>query len=267
MAATNPSQLLLLADHIKLSLLERQRAVALNLEPAAGDAQIARSLDSLAAGIAALEAQGPTWDDPLHPSVDTNAGILARIKDQFADLSAKFHGTAPTTAAITAPNDPALSADFARAQAVPRGRAGARQVSKSVRFTDSPPTSPQPVGRYARYTDEPEGASGADHAELSNEQIHAYHSAVMAEQDEALDRLGVSIGRQRELSIQIGDELDSQALLLDEVDERVDRHQGQLDRAGRRLRKFAEKARQNWGGLTIGILVCVLVLLIIITKR
>lgn len=52
----NPSQLFLIADHIKLSLLERQRAISLNLEPNSQDGQISRSLESLREGIEAAEA-------------------------------------------------------------------------------------------------------------------------------------------------------------------------------------------------------------------
>jgi syntaxin 8 len=68
MASANPSQLFLLADHIKLSLLERQRAISLNLAPNTQDAQISRSLDQLQSGIQALESQTSGWDDPLHPT-------------------------------------------------------------------------------------------------------------------------------------------------------------------------------------------------------
>ena len=53
----NPSQLYLLADHIKLSLLERQRAISLNLEPSSQDGHISRSLDSLREGIEAVEQE------------------------------------------------------------------------------------------------------------------------------------------------------------------------------------------------------------------
>lgn len=53
---SKPSQLFLLADHIKLSLLERQRAVSLNLEPNSQDGEISRSLDSLREGVEAVEA-------------------------------------------------------------------------------------------------------------------------------------------------------------------------------------------------------------------
>ena len=54
--STSPHQLFLLADHIKLSLLERQRAVSLNLA-SNNDGPITRSLESLRAGLETLSAQ------------------------------------------------------------------------------------------------------------------------------------------------------------------------------------------------------------------
>lgn len=89
---------------------------------------------------------------------------------------------------------------------------------------------------------------------------------MIAEQDEALDRLGVSIGRQRELSIQIGDELDEQVHMLDQVDGHVDRHQTRLDKARKNLGTVARKARDNMQMTIIVILIIILVLLIIILK-
>ena len=68
---------------------------------------------------------------------------------------------------------------------------------------------------------------------------------IMLEQDESLDRLSESIGRQRELSIQIGDELDSQGELLGDLDERLDRSRSRLDGANRRLNRFSKKAKEN----------------------
>ena len=53
----NASQLYLLADHIKLSLLERQRAISLDLEPTSQDGHISRSLDSMREGLEALEQE------------------------------------------------------------------------------------------------------------------------------------------------------------------------------------------------------------------
>lgn len=93
-----------------------------------------------------------------------------------------------------------------------------------------------------------------------------YHSRVMAEQDEQLDRLGISIRNQRELSIQIGDELDSQVEMLDEVDGLVDRHTSRLDQAKRALHGVERKARDNGQVTIIVVLIIILVLLIIILK-
>lgn len=62
---SNPNQLFLLADHIKLSLLERQRAQNLNLDNAdvdggttnPQDGHISRSLDQFRDGLSSLEEE------------------------------------------------------------------------------------------------------------------------------------------------------------------------------------------------------------------
>jgi len=73
----------------------------------------------------------------------------------------------------------------------------------------------------------------------------AQQQQIMLDQDDTLDRLSESIGRQRELSIQIGDELDSQGELLEDVDGMVDRSRGRLDGARRRLNRFSRNAKDN----------------------
>lgn len=88
----------------------------------------------------------------------------------------------------------------------------------------------------------------------------------MEEQDEQLDRLGVSISRQRELSMQIGDELDSHVDMLDEIDGVVDRHQSRLDRGQRMLGKIARGASENKQMTIIIVLIIILVILIAILK-
>jgi syntaxin 8 len=141
-----------------------------------------------------------------------------------------------------------------------------------VRFTDDPSTTSLSAEDAARqqlfpYRDEPTSDPDTpDQTSLDNQQIHAYHSQVIADQDEQLDRLGASIGRQRELSMQIGDELDGQVLLLDDVEEGVDRHQAQFQRARGRLDRFSRKARDNWSLTVIVVLIVILVLLIVILK-
>lgn len=264
MAATSsPSQLLLLTDHLKLSLLERQRAIALNIEAGKQDAQITRSLTSFQEGLEHLEAQ----QQDLGEAEDSNSDV-AKLRTQYNDLYAQFHGEAPPAPELRRPNNPELSGDFEAAQ----GKHPQARRSKSVRFRDNENEEEDPAetanraalfSEQQRYTDEP---AGPDQSELSNQHIHEYHKQVLRDQDEQLDTLGLSIGRQRVLGHHIGEELDIQNELLTDVESGVDRHQSTLDRARKRLGNVARKSKGNWSWITIAILICVLLLLIIVLK-
>jgi syntaxin 8 len=178
-----------------------------------------------------------------------------------------------------------LSGDFARASERPQETSSSSLLKKpsrsnpavsspgpkSVRFSDTPNVQSIDDEEVAAravlfpYRDDP--ISGPpDQSHLDNQQIHAYHSQVLAEQDEQLDRLGESIGRQRELSIQIGDELDGHVALLDDIDGHVERHQSRLDQARKSLGNVARKANDNKQLTTIIVLIIILVLVIIILK-
>ncbi|EED13080.1 SNARE complex subunit (Syn8), putative [Talaromyces stipitatus ATCC 10500] len=262
---SHPSQLFLLADHIKLSLLERQRAISLNLEPNTQDSEISRSLESLRDGLERLE------NDTNNTGTDTDT------REQISLL--RSHGSSEPSDATKVPNDPALGPDFAHAtrgtnlqQPVPQ-----HPVSKSVRFTDANDDGDdeynsnraallQPYRDDPNTTREEGTARYLDTTNLDNQQIHAHHQQILSEQDAQLDSLGESIGRQHQLSIQIGDELEGQIALLDDVDEHVDRHQGRLNNARRRLDKIRRKAGDNWSMMTIIGLIIVLVILIVILK-
>ncbi|KAK2061835.1 SNARE domain-containing protein [Colletotrichum caudatum] len=285
------NQLYLLADHIKLSLLERQRALSLNLEADTQDGHISRSLDQFRDGLEFLDSEAKR----LQGAGDETAALnitdsLPALQKQYSDLTSQFHGFSnpSTSSTTTSPNDPSLSPDFAAAQSTKplkgslRGLPGSAAAgnNKTVRFTDSPAGSGAAAAATAedpaaaalfgegRYRDDPADTAGyRDQAEgLDNQQLHAYHSQIMRDQDDHLDRLGESIGRQRELSMQIGDELDSHVAMLDEVDDVVDRHQGRLDRARRSLGRVARDAGESKQMITIIVLIIILVLLIAILK-
>ncbi|KAL9022492.1 MAG: hypothetical protein Q9185_000399 [Variospora sp. 1 TL-2023] len=299
------SQLYLLADHIKLSLLERQRAISLKLEPNSQDGHISRSLESFREGIEALEQQQRQLADS-DPSYETSPAIFSptdmrltassstandsseqtqRLRIQYDELSSQFRGfpVKSTSSSIQQPNDSTLSPAFARAKD-PRPRipssssfrrtgGASPNPSKSVRFTDSPSTSAQQddadddaANRAALfpYRDEPEAPP--DNSQLDNQQIHDYHKNVLRDQDEQLDRLGDSIGRQRELSIQIGDELDEHVQMLDEVEGHADRQLGKLGGARKRLGGVARKAKDNKQLTIILVLIMVLIILIMLLK-
>lgn len=119
------------------------------------------------------------------------------------------------------------------------------------------------------YRDDPDGPEGyRDTAEglSDNVQVHAYHSRILREQDDQLDRLGESISRQRELSMQIGDELDDQVALLEDQEALVDRHSSRLDRARRQVGRIARSAGESKQMIAIIVLIVILVLLIAVLK-
>ncbi|EPS32741.1 hypothetical protein POX_d05103 [Penicillium oxalicum] len=265
---TNPSQLYLLADHIKLSLLERERAISLDLEPNAQDGEISRSLESLQTGIQAVEAE----QIRLAESNDSAGAAalkdqLAPLRDQFQELSAQFHGEGGGSSA-----EPSTQASPDLKQPVPQ-----HPPSKSVRFMNNSAAAAAVQDEiddeddrnrqqlFRPYRDEPSPPT-VDQSGMTNEQIYQHHDRVMREQDDHLDRLGESIGRQHQLSIQIGDELDGHVALLDGLDGDVERHQTRLDGARRRLDRIRRKAGDNWSMMTIVGLIIILVILIVILK-
>lgn len=289
---SSANQLFLLADHIKLSLLERQRARTLHLDeeaaPGSGaqhDSHISRSLDQFRDGIDALQAEAGRLREGGDVSASSDiTDSLAPLRKQLDDLTSQFHGFSNPSAAatLTSPNSAALAGDFEHA-ASGRGHSGGssgNKAAKTVRFSDTP-SSPAVANDAdadhealfgSRYRDDP-SAQGDDTAgyrdqaqEMDNQQLHQYHSQILEEQDEQLDRLGESIGRQRELSMQIGDELDSHVAMLDDVDEVVDRHQNRLDRARKALGKVARSAGDNKQMTAIVVLIIILILLIAILK-
>ncbi|KAH6851051.1 hypothetical protein B0I37DRAFT_127610 [Chaetomium sp. MPI-CAGE-AT-0009] len=292
---SNPNALLLLADHIKLSLLEQQRAKTLNLRRDSQDGHISRSLDQFREGLESLEKEQLRLEEAGDGSKASSLNAtLASLRKQYTDLTSQFGGHASNGAAstLTHPNDPSLAADFAHAQSsrsepsppTPPPADTKPAAKKAVRFS-SPSTDLEsqtartsnnpnnnPLFPYRDNFDDDDSAGYRDHIaanNLSNTQIHAYHQQVLQEQDAQLDALGASIARQRELSMQIGSELDDQVLMLDESERAVDRQASALGRARRQLGRIARGASESGEGrqlTAIVVLIIVLVLLIVILK-
>lgn len=194
-----------------------------------------------------------------------------RLQKQYAELMVSFHGPSAviTSSVITTPNDPSFAEDFARAT---QPKSSSR-ANKSVRFRDNPDAEEDDTenrtalfqsGGQERYRDDPSDSTPSQD-DLSNQQIHQFHKQVLRDQDDQLDTLGQSIRRQRTLGIQMGEELDDQVQMLDDVEAGVDRHQSTLDRAQTRLKGVAKKAKDNWSWVTIACLMLILVLLIALT--
>ncbi|OQE32678.1 hypothetical protein PENFLA_c001G04620 [Penicillium flavigenum] len=267
---TNPSQLFLLADHIKLSLLERERAISLDLEPNSKDGEISWSLESLRESIETLEAEQTRLANS-HDSAGATAlkDQLTPLQAQYKDLSTQFYGTGGEPSDNSTQASKPVTPDLK--QPIPQ-----HPPSKSVRFMDNSAAAAAVQDEldeederdrsnlFQPYRDEP--SPRPDLSNLDNQQIYDHHAQTMRDQDDQLDRLGESIGRQHQLSIQIGDELDGHVQLLDGMDGDVERHQNRLDGARRRIDRIRRKAGENWSMMTIIGLIIVLVILIVILK-
>ena len=263
MTPASPHQLSLLADQLHLSILERRRGLSLNAKEDGRDADIARELSNLQEGLSALESrQQPTRE-------------AGRLRVRYTELFTLYYGRAPKHHSNPAIDLPSASDDASAPPPNPprveSRQAAAPQRSKNVRFRDdggvAEDDSQETANRAAlfsdqeRYRDDPDGP---DQSQLENTQIHAQHKQVMREQDQQLNVLGQSVGRQRMLGIQMGDELDEQNQLLDDVERGVDRNTATLGRARRRLNNVAKRSRDNWNWVTIGALIVILVVLIIV---
>ncbi|EJD37666.1 hypothetical protein AURDEDRAFT_116745 [Auricularia subglabra TFB-10046 SS5] len=117
-----------------------------------------------------------------------------------------------------------------------------------------------PTRVYEPYRDDDEEPEVDVNAVLGQQQQH------MAEQDTQLEQLGHSIRRQRDISIQIGDELDVHSGLLEQLDADVDGTERRMSGAQRRLDRVAEGARRNGSTIAIAGLIFVLLVLIIVFK-
>ncbi|KAI5284590.1 hypothetical protein KEM54_001217 [Ascosphaera aggregata] len=323
---SNPTQLLLLTDHIKLSLLEWQRAKTLDLEPNSQEGEIARSLESLRLGIEAAEKKQKKkkesdGDDEARREYTEQ---IADLRLQYQDLMSQFTGkpssttTTTTTTSSVSKNSgvPSQQASAIKKNSVAESedpppqhiinstttiRQPKPQHPKSVRFTDASheqdfeymnnttlidddaaraalfPYKDDPSSSATTTTTITSSSSSAsatassppdyDHSNLSNPDILMAQQQIVREQDDQLDRLGESIGRQHQLSIQIGDELEEQVQLLDDVDRHVDRNQNRMDSARQRLGRIRRGSNNDRKGIcAIVALIVVLIILIIILK-
>jgi len=113
---------------------------------------------------------------------------------------------------------------------------------------------------YVPYTDDP-----AEEPSDPNMMLQVQRQ-MMDEQDEHLDQLSQSINRQHHISLQMNDELDVHAGLLEQLDADLDNTDTRLRGARRRLDWFTKAARENSSAVMIAVLILVLLILIIVFK-
>ncbi|KAK9370207.1 hypothetical protein V1509DRAFT_617046 [Lipomyces kononenkoae] len=254
-SVTSPtaSRLLVLADNTLVSVLERNRLKSLDLEPSASEeADIQRNLLALRDGITTLDKEQSTAETDSSVSsraLKSREDALIRLQTQFDKLVSLLQdGQADTILAQLSTPRPSRSSlvypsnndEYSASRSRLLNSSNPRpKTPKTVRFSDNlidmQPVTPDPL------------SIAADEARNSanNSEVLLLQQRIMQQQDDSLDRLSESISRQRELSIQIGDELDSHIELLGEVDRLVDWGQHRLDGARKRLDYVSRKTKEN----------------------
>ncbi|KAJ9082170.1 hypothetical protein DSO57_1006907 [Entomophthora muscae] len=116
-------------------------------------------------------------------------------------------------------------------------------------------------------TASPSGDEGplSPYSHLVNSQILEMQRQTFEDQDRNLDMLSQSLGRQREIGVIIGQELEHHVMLLDETSNAVDMTEARLNQAQSRLHRIDRKSKQcKLCGALVVLFIVLLVLLAII---
>ncbi|KAF3348000.1 Putative sterigmatocystin biosynthesis [Verticillium dahliae VDG2] len=84
----------------------------------------------------------------------------------------------------------------------------------------------------------PSGGSAAGTRELDNEGVLQLQKQMMGEQDQQVEALGAIIRRQKEMGLQINEEIEATTDMLDRMNEDVDRVGGKVRVAKNRIKKL-----------------------------
>lgn len=215
-----------------------------------------------ATGIPALDEDDSPTPRPSSvatPSSQSAMSVYATPASSYASPLAASPAPMPSIG-ITA-NSAASKHDSATA---------ARFLSSTSTFSSNSHTRAESEGTFVPYTDDPTGRTPPRIAEDDGEGdagiLLQQQRFVMEEQDQRLDQLSNSINRQHHISLQINDEMDVHRGLLEELDEGVDRTEGRLGTARRKLDRVAKGIKENSSVFAIGVLIFVLLILIIVLK-
>lgn len=98
----------------------------------------------------------------------------------------------------------------------------------------------------------------------SNQELFIQHQQQLLEQDSHLDTLAGSVSRQREISMEINNELSDQNILLDDLEGQLDTSDRNLRSGQKRLDFFSKKAKENGHWITIIVLTIILIFLLVV---
>ncbi|KAG0369268.1 hypothetical protein BC939DRAFT_478598 [Gamsiella multidivaricata] len=229
MEANWGSKLGLIADSTLVTVFERNRCRTNGLSSTSQDKTIEKNMPRLREGLQQLEAElSQAEQDGSVPSKElaSREDTLIKLQQQLEKLEALLQDK-----------------DDVDARAVLLGlnqNSTKHSRSKIVRFSEHE----------------------VEVDNLGNSQMLQLHQRIMDDQDQNLDRLSHALGRQQDIGLMIGDELDTHIGMLDDTDHLVDRTESRLGLARRQLTKVAEKTKGcgSWW-IILGLLTILIILI------
>ncbi|AOW05570.1 hypothetical protein B0I72DRAFT_151381 [Yarrowia lipolytica] len=251
------TNLVLLVDQTQVAIDERERLTLLGIKAAeSDDRDIERALENIKQGL---------LDNRQAATHGKDVGTLTRVREDYHNLVQAYEKISDTDLPDLYLNE---SLFVSKKKSVKfrdnnlEETSGAHSLNDQHR--DFEPYRDDPEALIPeRYTDE-EPSPAARFEGLSTQQVVYSQREDMGEQDERLSTLAQSVSRQHQLSLQIGAEVDSHNVMLDDIEAQVDNSDGRLNLARRRLDDFSRRAKESGSLLTIIILVFILIILIVL---
>ncbi|KAG0317197.1 hypothetical protein BGZ99_006449 [Dissophora globulifera] len=229
MEASWGSKLGLIADSALVTVYERNRCRANGLSSTSQDKALEKNMPRLREGLQQLEAElSQAEQEGSIPSKElaSREDTLIKLQQQLEKLEALLQD---------------------------KDDADARAVLLGLNQTSTKHTRSKVV-RFSEHEVEVDN--------LSNHQMLQLQQRIVDDQDQNLDRLSEALGRQQELGLMIGDELDTHMEMLDDTDHLVDRTSSRLGIARRQLTKVAKGTKGCGPWLIILALVAILIIVI-----
>lgn len=251
------TNLVLLVDQTQVAIDERERLTLLGIKAAeSDDRDIERALENIKQGL---------LDNRQAATQGKDVGTLTRVREDYHNLVQAYEKISDTDLPDLYLNE---SLFISKKKSVKFRDNNLEETSDAHSLNDQhrdfEPYRDDPEALIPeRYTDE-EPTPAARFEGLSSQQIVYSQQEDIGEQDERLGTLAQSVSRQHQLSLQIGAEVDSHNVMLDDIEAQVDNSDGRMNLARRRLDDFSRRAKESGSLLTIIILVFILIILIVL---
>ncbi|CAD6940027.1 unnamed protein product [Tilletia caries] len=256
------SRLSSLSNSTLSQLHERTRSLSLSATgtaPPSSNRTIQRNLNTLAKGITELETQLPSLGPAARKEVaglrrmwERLAGMMEADEEgrrMLASVKESHPAIASQPASIQPPSD-------SRFPSTGLSRTSQKKADASAPYRDNPSEA---------YRDELEPSSPPAPIQTES-QIHSQQQQAIREQDGQLDQLSASVTRQRDLGLQMNEELELHHDLLTDLETGTDGTELRLGRASRRLDQVSKSLKEHGSTWTILGLIVILVFLIAVLR-